>query len=538
MIFKKSIVEALLPHGAHPKPEQKEAIECLLAGKNTLCLMPTGSGKSFIYQYTAAHLGKTALVLSPLRALMSQQDDIMTHSGFTSSALHEISDYRKYTNTLRKYANEGLPQFLYISPERSASDGLLAYALSRQREHIGLVVIDEVHCISQWGETFRPLYRLIPSFLQDIFGANHSPLVLCLTATLKSEDESEICRIFGISRPARVRSPLLRRTNISISVEDLANHDEKESRLEEILLAHSGDKVIVYAHLVKNKRYGTRALTEKFKAKGFTCDYYDAQATEVHKAAVLDGFSTGKIPIIFATSAFGMGMHIPDIRVVVHYLLPESIEQYYQEIGRAGRDELPSNAYLLFTETNLKVRRDLLRRSLPTGSQLDDIYDRNFAPSGSVSLTSFDPYRDTSEESSELSVFVALLESGVLQIRAKGVSHMKCFTPVGPGSAAFQQYQNASRTGSVPMIAAKTKQDPTTIMQNIYQGVVDGTIRVSSAPTKVLFYTHAKPYEQCRDAIVADFDAKRERREGRFEELVSTISSTDPEAGIYKYLRI
>jgi ATP-dependent DNA helicase RecQ len=537
MHLKKPILEALLPSGAIPKPEQRKAIQSLLAGENTLCLMPTGAGKSFVYQYAAAHLGKTALVLSPLRALMEQQDDIMNRGGFTSSALHQLSDHRQYIKTLRNYAKGELPQFLFISPERSASDGLLAHALSRQRERIGLVVIDEAHCISQWGETFRPLYRLIPSFLQDVFGGTQLPPVLCLTATLKAEDETEICRVFGISSSNRVRSPLLRRTNIGISVETLSDQDEKEFRLEEILRAHSGDKIIVYAHII-SKQYGTRALTKKFRAKGFACDYFDSQASEEHKTEVLEAFSTGKLPIIFATSAFGMGIHIPDIRVIVHYLLPESIEQYYQEIGRAGRDENPSNAYLLFTETNLKVRRYLLRRSLPNGPQLDSIYESNFAPSGSIPFISYDPYRDTSEDNSELSVFVALVEAGVLQIRGKGISHIKCLAAAGSTTGAFQQYQTSSRVGSVAMIATKTQQDPSTIMKELYRGIVDGTISVSSAPSKVLFYTHSKPYEQCRYAIVEDFDAKRERREAGFEELVEVISSSNPESGICNYLGI
>jgi ATP-dependent DNA helicase RecQ len=538
MHVKKNIIEALLPPGSNLKPEQRKAIELLLNGENALCLMPTGSGKSLVYQYAAAHLGKTALVLSPLRALMSQQDDIMTRSGFTSSALHQLSDYRKYIKALRNYAKGELPQFLYISPERSASDGLLAHALSRRRDRIGLVVIDEAHCISQWGETFRPLYRLIPSFLEDIFGNKKVPPILCLTATLKSEDESEICRIFNISSSGRVRSPLLRRTNISISVENLSDHDEKEHRLEEILQRHSGDKVIVYAHLVKNKQFGTRALTEKFKAKGFTCDYFDAKATEEHKAAVLKEFSSGRLPIIFATSAFGMGIHIPDIRVIVHYLLPESIEQYYQEIGRAGRDGGPSKAYLLFTETNLKVRRDLLRHSLPTGSQLDNIYEANFAASGTVRFKTYDPYRDTSEESSELSAFVALVEAGVLGVRGKGVSNIKCFAAAGSGAEVLNRYKSSSKTGSVAMIAEKTQQDPWTIMHELYDSVVDGTISVSSAPTKVVFYVHSKPYEDCREAINADFETKRGRRQARFEELVGVINASDPEIGIYNYLGI
>jgi ATP-dependent DNA helicase RecQ len=533
----KTIIDALLPLGAIPKPEQKKAIECLLKGKNALCLMPTGSGKSFVYQYVAAHLGKTALVLSPLRALMLQQDEIMSRSGFTSSALHRVTDYKKYNRVLCRYAKEGLPQFLYISPERSASDGFLAHVLKKQRDRIGLIVVDEAHCISQWGDTFRPLYRLIPAFLNDVFGSSYWPPILCLTATLKTKDETEICRIFNIQKTAVVRSPLLRRTNINISVETLSDQDHKERRLEKLLKAHAGEKVIVYAHLVKGQ-YGTRALNQQFRDKGFMCDYFDAAATEAHKVDVLNGFSTGRIPIIFATSAFGMGMHIPDIRVVVHYLLPESIEQYYQEIGRAGRDGLPSHAYLLFTETNLKVRRFLIRRSLPTASQLDKIYENNFAPSSPIPLANYDPYRDNSENSPELSVFVALLEAGVLQVRSKGVSNIKSFTPTGKRIAQFRTYLNVSRIGALSKIATVMKQDPSIIVEDLYRGIVDGTLLISAAPKKVLFYTHAKSYQASRDPIVQDFATKRERREDGFEELVSVIQSSDPEAGIYRYLKI
>jgi ATP-dependent DNA helicase RecQ len=349
-------------------------------------MMPTGSGKSLIFQYAAASMEKTALVFSPLRALMSQQNSDLVKSRFSSLALHECGGYSPYHNALRGISHGKLPTFIYVSPERAAADGLLRHVLRQKQDQIGLIVIDEAHCVSQWGETFRPLYRMIPKFIEGVFGPSKTPPILCLTATLNADDEKEICKSFGVSVNGRVKSPYLRRKNIILSFESVVNQGAKESRLEEILRAHPGQKVLVYAHIVSNKEYGTRALAEKFSQKGFCCDFFDAQASEEHKASVFQRFLDGDLPIVFATSAFGMGVHIPDIRAVVHYLLPESVEQYYQEVGRAGRDGEQANAYLLFTETNLKVRRHLIRKSVPSSERIDEIVEKNFSPQGTAPL--------------------------------------------------------------------------------------------------------------------------------------------------------
>jgi ATP-dependent DNA helicase RecQ len=533
------ILSRLLPPGGVLRADQTAAIHRLLAGKNTLSLMPTGAGKSLIFQYAAARMDKTAVVLSPLRALMSQQNSLVEEAGFTSAALHDLGDYRAYHKALQRFAADGLASFLYMSPERSAADGFLSDVLRRNRHDIGLIVVDEAHCVSQWGDTFRPLYRLIPGFLSGIFDASDVPPILCLTATLNADDENDICASFGIPSIGKVRSEQLRRTNIALSFEVLHDQDAKEERLESILRAHSGEKVLVYAHIVANREYGTRALADKFKAKGFACDYFDAQASEEHKLSVFDRFVSGELPIIFATSAFGMGIHIPDIRAVVHYLIPESVEQYYQEVGRAGRDGSPAKAYLFYTNTNLKVRRHLLQKSLPSPERVAEVYEQHFAPQGSGDFASYDPFRDNSEYSHELAVFVALLDAGVIQRAGAGVDNLRCFAPApGVHSPAWGRYGQSSRTGSVVMSARKTAQSPMKVVDDLWSDFVDGRLKLANAPNKVIFYRHGANFEEQRDRITGVFEERRAKRQANFEKFVSIIESNDPEGGVYEALSI
>lgn len=201
------------------------------------------------------------------------------------------------------------------------SDGYLEYALNKRRDDIGLVVVDEAHCISQWGDGFRPAYRNIPDFLDRIFGRDGWPATLCLTATLNEEQQQQVIKDFHISNV--VKGENLWRKNLYLEILNLKDgkEDTKDEELERIIEKHRGEKILVFAHRVYGKHPTTRTLYDKYKDVYEGVAYFDSKADDKYKAYVLEGFKNGDIKIVFATSAFGMGVDIPDIRVVVNYLI-------------------------------------------------------------------------------------------------------------------------------------------------------------------------------------------------------------------------
>ena len=250
---------------------QEETIDSVLEGNNVLCLMPTGGGKSLIYQVAGICLEKTAIIISPLVALMNQQSREMAENGISTISFSGM-DYKKQFKTITDMSNGYMPQYIFTSPERISSDGYLEYVLSKRKDDIGLIVIDEVHCISQWGEGFRPAYKNIPMFLDRIFGDGNWPATLCLTATLNEEQQEQIKREFHITK--LIKGENLWRKNLNLEIINLKNgqDDTKDSELEKIIEKHAGEKILVFAHRVYGKHPTTRTLYEKYK------DVYDGVA--------------------------------------------------------------------------------------------------------------------------------------------------------------------------------------------------------------------------------------------------------------------
>ena len=363
------------------KDFQKQAIENVLSNGNTLCIMPTGGGKSIIYQMATLTLGGVALVVSPLIALMIEQAEKIRAQGYEVLEFHSGINSAMQIKNLKDFAKGKIkPRFIFASPEKLAVDGFFEYCLKHRKDDIKLAVIDEVHCVSQWGMDFRPFYKRIPDFLNRLFDGDWSK-VLALTATLNPKELGDIC--------ADLIDSLLIRSEIKLHVLKFDNENLKEKKFWELLNLHFGEKILVYVYRKYTKR-GVEDLCEKALAKGYKATYFHGELTADERKKIIDDYKSGEVDIIFATNAFGMGIDIKNIRVVIHFMIPNSAEQFYQEIGRAARDGQAANSYLLYSEKNIEVKRKFfIEETFPNQDKLTATL-KKFGKAGLQTLAYFE----------------------------------------------------------------------------------------------------------------------------------------------------
>ncbi len=513
------------PEVSQLRDVQQPALDNVVANKNTLCLMSTGSGKSLIYQLAGLAKGKTTIVFSPLVALMGQQVQTLNEKGISAISLSEYSGKDTY-NKLRAMKFSEEPQFLFLTPERVAFDGYIEYVLKQNKEKIGLVVVDEAHCVSQWGYTFRPSYAGVPNFLDRVFGSGSWPTILALTATLNPKDQDEITSLFRIAKSDIVISNDLLRTNLDLKVEKLTDETAKLVRLEELLEQNKNEKIIVYVHRKTSSKYGTKALDKSFREKGYFCMPFDGDMTSAERMSVVTAFKNGDINIVFATSAFGMGIDIKDIRIVIHYLMPESIEQYYQEVGRAGRDGAQAYGYLLYTQKNAGIRKDLINGSIPDEDNLVETFDSR-QPNGDNVIARINPWGDFSEENLDAVIWSYFERTGVIDILARGTDRTSYFKPArGKTSAEFQKYEGVSRTGLIMGLSKKLNCSITSIMNDLYSAYHKGDLSLEKTPEKDLFYSISKVFdENIKQQILTMVKERSDFRLNSLEQLVSFIET-------------
>ena len=518
---KKDILQKYFPKIKDFHDVQEPTIDALISGEKVLCLMPTGGGKSLIYQVAGLSLGKATLVISPLVALMSQQCKQLTGLGIQCVNFAGM-DYRKQFRTITDMANGVLPRFIFTSPERISNDGYLEYVLSLKKADIGLVVVDEVHCVSQWGEGFRPAYRNIPLFMDRIFGSEW-PQLLCLTATLNEKQQEQICKEFKITK--LIKGENLWRENLHLEIINLKDgkDETKDEELERIIEEHPDEKILVFVHRKRGNKGTTRTLYEKYKDVYEGVAYFDSDMGDGDKDKVMQGFTDGSIKIVFATSAFGMGVDIGDIRVVINYLISETVEQYYQEVGRGGRDGKPAYGYLLYTNQSKRGRRMLLNQTLCTDATLQSEWeDRRLGEGKAFDHVS---YETMTEE--QRTAFALLMDYNVISIIAKGVQSIKCFEgATASGKAYLDELAKYSKTGLMKIIAKKSDKNINTITLELWDKCVKGDLRMKLAPSKALFYTVKQELTtELEKQILDDQARKKEARVAAFESFVAGIES-------------
>lgn len=350
------------------RPGQERMVSAILSGCDALGVMPTGAGKSICYQVPALMLPGLILVVSPLVSLMADQVRALKAAGARPSYLNSTLTPAQQ-NTVLKRASEGWYQIMYVAPERLADPRFLAFARAAAGPGgigIPLVAVDEAHCVSQWGQDFRPSYLEIASFVAAL---PQRPVLAAFTATATERVRADISTMLGLRAPQTVTTGF-DRPNLYFEVQELGDK-AKVAWVRDYVRSHAQESGIVYCATRKKVDELAQDLMHELAPLGVRVGHYHAGLSTEERRVNQEGFITDAIPVIVATNAFGMGIDKPNVRYVIHLNAPESIEAYYQEAGRAGRDGDPAGCVLLWNGADFNLRRRLIDRD-PGDVELDE----------------------------------------------------------------------------------------------------------------------------------------------------------------------
>lgn len=344
------------------RPKQREIIESALAGKDTLAILPTGGGKSLCFQIPALSKDGIAIVVTPLISLIKDQVQNLCARGIKALAIYSGMTSREIDITLDN-AIYGDYKFLYLSPERLRTE---LFKVRVQKMNVNFLVVDEAHCISQWGYDFRPDYLLIKEARAL---AGEDVPVIALTATATEKVAEDIMENLGFKEPNLLRSSF-ERPNLAYIVHRC---EDKLGQLAAICNSNPGTGIVYVRERKKSEE-----IAAFLRSQGIDADFYHAGLGKETRSGKQDLWKKDELRIIVATNAFGMGIDKPDVRFVCHLDLPESVESYFQEAGRAGRDGLPSKAVLLWNDTDKFRLNQISRVNFPSIEYISDIYQKVF----------------------------------------------------------------------------------------------------------------------------------------------------------------
>lgn len=332
------------------RPGQERLVDSILSGRDVLGIMPTGAGKSLCYQVPALLMTGITIVVSPLISLMKDQVGALNEAGVHAAYINSSLTDNQITKALA-LASRGQYKIIYVAPERLETRGFLDFATHAE---ISMITVDEAHCISQWGQDFRPSYLNILSFVKKLAVR---PIISAFTATATSKVRDDILQILSLERPT-ILTTGFDRENLCFKVKHIK---DKDSYVLDYVISHRQDSGIIYCATRKN----VEKVYDLLNSNGFSVTKYHAGLSPQERKDNQDSFIYDIKPVVVATNAFGMGIDKSNVRYVIHYNMPQCIENYYQEAGRAGRDGEDSECILLYSPQDIMINKFFIEHREP-----------------------------------------------------------------------------------------------------------------------------------------------------------------------------